>query len=144
MILVTSPKLRAWFGLPTVRAYHNKALKACDKGIPQKPWLPINVGVNADAIRPARLAYLLAVRQRADGRTIGVLCRQYLTVCLRAHRPELVSLAVVPYLTTELVQRFDQPERLDVANLLHDGTTWYHRGMRPTWLGKPLYTQQTL
>lgn len=142
LILITSPKLRAWFGLPTVRGYHTMAQAACAEGIPQKPWLPINIGANANAIRPARLAWMLAVRQHADDRTLGVLCRQYLKVCLRANRPELVSLAAVPYLTTDLVLRFDLPERVEVLNLLHDGTNWYHRGIRPNWLGKPFYTQQ--
>jgi hypothetical protein len=134
-ILFTHPRLRALFGLPTVRVYHEIATATCDEALKQ----PVAERHNAyaQAIRTARLAYVLAVRQGAGARPVGVLLRSYLTICLRAHRPDLVSLGAVPLMHRISMAGFDQQERRDIATLLNEGTEWYHRGIRPYWLGKP-------
>jgi hypothetical protein len=144
MLLFTSPRIRRLLGLPTARTYHAIALDAVDasdKLRPRVPLTPAYVACYREAIYPARMAYLLAVRQRADAQTQGVRLRSYLTVCLNAHRPDLVN-RHTPALWGMNIAAYSRPEREEIVRLLADAAAWRKAGIVPAWLVKTPKTPQ--
>lgn len=135
-LIFVAPRVRAWLGLPTVRVYQDVTLSHCDAVRDLRPLTPAYIDGHRKALYPAKMAYVLAMKQGAGPQTIGTLLVLYLTLALRANRPDLVRYYRVPMLG--LAMKAMRPAaRKEVVDLLTEGTQWYRRGTPPAWLIRP-------